>query len=319
VPTDFIARPATYADVSVLGELSRAVDVGWWGKPETEDSDVRHGLEWARNLEARTRVLLQGERVVAFASVLGHGESFLSVHPGADEQVRNDAYDDLVPWLASVGSREVESPRQDAERLTALARHGLMPERSSFELERPASDPLPEPVWPAGVAAEPFDLDRDAEAVHALIYSAWTDVPGHHMRAYDEWRLLFTGYDSFDPKLQVVATRDGKPVGVALCRVFGGTDGWVSQLMVGREARGEGLGRALLLEALRRLVTTGVDLVGLSVMARNDHALGLYRRVGLHVEREIVICTATASDELAGEGAGEAPGVAPDPAFPALP
>lgn len=138
----------------------------------------------------------------------------------------------------------------------------------------------------------PFDLARDAAAVHALIYSVWTDVPGHHDRSIDDWQLIFTGHEGFDPVLQVLAWRSGgELVGVAICRVYAGTDGWVSQLAVGRSGRGLGLGRAVLTEALRRLTSCeGVEQVGLSVMARNQQALGLYRSIGLRIDREFVIC-----------------------------
>jgi mycothiol synthase len=164
--------------------------------------------------------------------------------------------------------------------------------RSSFDLERPAGADLPQPAWPDGVTTRPFDPDRDAEEVHALVYSVWSDVPGHHDRPLEEWRHLFLGFEGFDPALQVLAVRHGRAVAVALCRTYAGTDGWVAQLAVGRDARGLGLGRAVLCEALRRLTATeGVETVGLSVQAENAAALRLYRSVGLEVARELVVHT----------------------------
>jgi ribosomal protein S18 acetylase RimI-like enzyme len=66
-------------------------------------------------------------------------------------------------------------------------------------------------------------------------------------------------------------------------------------LAVARSERHRGLGRALLLHAFADLQTGGRDLT-LGVEAENAAALGLYRSVGLEVEREWRIY-ATASDE----------------------
>lgn len=313
MPTDVTARAVVAADVPALTALDRAVDVSWWGEPETDEAQVRHLLEWTGDLPRRSRILHRGDEVAGYACVMSATDSQLAVHPGLDATDRTACYDDLLPWLVSLDTRELDAPSQDAERLVALARHGFEPQRSSFDLEMPASTPLSEPAWPPGVRLRPFDLERDPAAVHALIYSVWTDVPGHHERSIDDWRLIFTGHEGFRPALQVLAWRSGdgdaqgddrsgdgggegesgtdELVGVAICRVYAGTDVWVSQLAVGHSGRGLGLGRAVLTEALRRLAgCEEVEQVGLSVMARNEQALGLYRSIGLQVDREFVIC-----------------------------
>ena len=75
-------------------------------------------------------------------------------------------------------------------------------------------------------------------------------------------------------------------VGVALGHTFSDGAGWVAQLAVAEDHRGRGLGRALLLEALRRRVAAGATALGLSVSALNPDALRLYLDVGLVVDRE---------------------------------
>lgn len=297
MPTSFTARPATFDDAPALGALERAVDVAWWGKAETDDADVRHGLGWAGDLATRTLVLALGGEVVGFAALMGDSNAGLSVAPWLEAPARQAAYDELLGWLEAAGARELDGPRQDSERLAALERHGFLPARSSFELEMPADEPQPEPRWPDGVAVRPFGLERDAPVLHELVYSVWTDVAGHHDRPFEEWRHVFLGHEGFDPDLQVLAWRGDQLVGAAVCRVYGGADGWLSQLAVGRGARGLGLGRALLCEALGRLAAVpGVELVGLSVMARNEAALGLYVSVGLRIGRELIICERRGSD-----------------------
>ena len=79
---------------------------------------------------------------------------------------------------------------------------------------------------------------------------------------------------------------DNRFVGVSLVRTFSDGLGWISQLAVAPSMRGRGLGRALVLESFRRLVAAGATSLGLGVMAANRGALGLYRSLGLSIDRE---------------------------------
>jgi ribosomal protein S18 acetylase RimI-like enzyme len=53
-----------------------------------------------------------------------------------------------------------------------------------------------------------------------------------------------------------------------------------------KDVRGRGLGRALLLELLRRHVAAGATSLGLEVQAANERALRMYVDVGLRIGRE---------------------------------
>ena len=126
-----------------------------------------------------------------------------------------------------------------------------------------------------------------------MIYSFWTDVVGHTARPIDEWRSAILAGQWFDADLVVIARADkgeGPIVGCALGRTFTGGVGWVSQLGVARSARGLGLGRAILIEACRRLSRKRTEVIGLGVEAENANALGLYRSVGFEVTREWLHC-----------------------------
>jgi mycothiol synthase len=286
-------RPLTVDDVDRMLELATACDRAWWGQPETERDEVEQRLQLAGDLEHGSCGVVAGDRLVAYAVRFGSHDTDVVLPPDLDPSARPQVEDALLGWVREVGADAIEAPGQDAALLAAYARHGFEPTSSSFELERPADRPLPRtPALPSGVDLRPFDRDRDGPSVHTMLYRFWTEVPTHHHRDLDEWRELFLGHASYDADQQVVAWRDDLPVGVAICRVYGGDTGWVAQLGVAPEARGTGLGRALLLEATNRLATTdGVDLVGLAVVARNEQALGLYRSVGFEVTREWVTCT----------------------------
>jgi ribosomal protein S18 acetylase RimI-like enzyme len=62
--------------------------------------------------------------------------------------------------------------------------------------------------------------------------------------------------------------------------------GYVDTLAVSESERRRGLGRALLLHAFADLRRAGARDLTLGVQAGNETALGLYRSVGLEVERE---------------------------------
>jgi GNAT superfamily N-acetyltransferase len=285
-------RAATGDDAPRLLELNNAVDRQWWGQDETDADEVEQRLRLAGDLSQRSRVVDTPGGVVGFALSFGsHDDTDLAIDPTLTADERRQVEDTLLGWLVDVGVGQLESPAQAADRLEAFARHGFVRACSSFELERDPELPLPDAPLPDGIELRPFDRDADAEAVHALIYRFWTEIPTHRYRELEEWRDLFLGYASYDAAQQVVAWRTDLPVGAAICRTYAGDAGWVMQLGVAPEERGLGLGLALLVEASARLgAVDGVETVGLSVVARNANALGLYRSVGFEITREWITC-----------------------------
>ncbi len=289
-------RPATHDDVAAISAVTDAQDTAWWGSPDGGIDDTRHELDQVvslmGSLEVGSRVAIVDGAVVGFALLSGHGHTSTAIDPSSP--VAHEAQLALYQWLAGAGAGEIEAPAQDAERLAAIASVGMVPRRSSFELERwgDVAD-LEAAVWPDGIAPVPFRAGVDDEEAHEMIYSVWLDVDGHTLRPLDEWRARLLGGPWFERELVVLARRDngtGPVAGVALGRRFGTELGWVSQLAVGRPDRGVGLGRAILVEACHRLALTGVRVIGLGVEAENERALGLYRSVGLQVAREWVHC-----------------------------
>lgn len=294
-------RAPVDGDIEVMSGVVDAQDTAWWGAPDGDIDDLRQELERVRlasgSIDAGARVALVGGNVVGVALSVGHGHTSIAVDAAAGDvsAVRRA----LIEWLAEIvdgGDVQIESPAQDTERLSDLAAMGFLPHRSSFELERPgAAAGLPEPAWPEGIVTVPFHLGVDDEELHEMIYSFWTDVPGHTYRPLDEWRSLILAGPWFEADLVVIARGDdgvGPIVGCSLGRTFTGDVGWVSQLGVAHAARGLGLGRAILIEACRRLSEKQPKIIGLGVEAENANALGLYRSVGFEVVREWIHCAA---------------------------
>lgn len=285
-------RGATAADTDAVWRVAAAQDTAWWGTPDGDRDDVEHLLEMTvaatGSLDAGTRVAVVDGVVVGVAMLLGHGQTNLAVDPSSADLVRAR----LLGWLVESGATQIDSPLQDADLAHHVTDIGFVATRSSFELERPAVVPdLEAPSWPGGNVPVPFRLGVDDDEVHEMIYSFWTDVPGHTHRPIEEWRSSILGGSRFDADLVVLTRADegvGPVTGLALGRIYGEDVGWVAQLGVSPSARGLGLGRAILLETCHRLSRTRARIIGLGVEAENVNALGLYRSVGMEVAREWV-------------------------------
>ncbi|MGW9114421.1 GNAT family acetyltransferase [Microbacterium sp. NPDC055683] len=115
--------------------------------------------------------------------------------------------------------------------------------------------------------------DRDVEAVVALWLAAgltrpWNDPHADIRRARAVW-----------PDLLLVAV-DGDAVTGSVMAGYDGHRGWLYYLAADPARRGEGIGRALVAEAERRLVAIGCPKVMLMVRAENTRVLEYYDAIG---------------------------------------
>ncbi len=111
----------------------------------------------------------------------------------------------------------------------------------------------------------------------------------------------------FDLDLEAsrVALAGGVPVGIVQLGVRG-SRGWIGGMGVVPEARGRGLGRALMDEAERSARALGLRTVDLEVLVQNVQAIPIYEACGYrHTRRLLVLERAPAP--LAAEAAAERP------------
>ncbi len=101
-------------------------------------------------------------------------------------------------------------------------------------------------------------------------------------------------YDAFERLLDapafLVAERDGAVVGYVVADStpnFGRDIGHVKDLAVRPDARGEGIGRALLASALGQLRVRGAAIVKLEVRESNEAARSLYASEGFEAIRRL--------------------------------
>jgi ribosomal protein S18 acetylase RimI-like enzyme len=152
-----------------------------------------------------------------------------------------------------------------------------MTERFVIRMRRSLTEPVPEPVWPAGIRLVTFDPERHAEKIHALLVEAYAQGGGYVEPFAIWWPSLRDDLD-YDPALVFIAADErNEIVGVAQCW----TSAFVKDLAVAPAMRRQGLGAALLHHAFQIFRDCGAPCLELKVHADNpSRALRLYRSLG---------------------------------------
>lgn len=149
--------------------------------------------------------------------------------------------------------------------------------RRVIRLRRSLAGPGPEPVWPAGIRPIPFEPERHAGQVHALLVEAYSRGGGT-VEPFAIWWPSLRGDSEYDPALVFIAADGaGEVLGVAQCW----TSAFVKDLAVAPSMRRQGLGSALLHHAFRVFRERGAGEIALKVDADNPSgALRLYLSLG---------------------------------------
>jgi ribosomal protein S18 acetylase RimI-like enzyme len=280
-----VIRPATDGDRDAIFALGVAEEVAWFGQAEINAEEIGEWIEEEGGVASGVVAVDDAGNVRGFAAPGRHQAVFL-----ADPARTGLLTDELLPWLRErCDVVRLTTFAGDTARVAALERHGLRHLRSSFSMARADSvGPVPVAAFPEGVEVAPYRFGDDDPAVHRLIYvdAAWASVPGHAERDLDQWLGTVRRCQSV-----FLARRNGRPVGWVAGHVLPSGRGSVDMLAVAMSERRRGLGRALLLHAFADLQLAGGRDLTLGAQAENAAALGLYRSVGLEVEREWRIYT----------------------------
>jgi ribosomal protein S18 acetylase RimI-like enzyme len=270
-------RSAADGDRDAIFALGVAEETAWFGQAEISGEEVGEWIEEEGGVASGVVAVDDAGRVCGFAAPGRHHAVFL-----ADPSLLAD---ELLLWLRErCDVVRLMTFAGDTGRVVAFERNGLRHVRSSFLMARADSvGPVPAAVFPEGVEVAPYRFGDDDQAVHRLIYvdAGWGSVPGHAERGLEQWLAMVRRCRS-----TFLARRDGRPVGWVAGRVLIGGRGYVEMLAVAASERHRGLGRALLLHAFADLQLAGARDLTLEAQADNATALGLYRSVGLEVERE---------------------------------
>lgn len=252
---------------------------GWWTQPPPFD------------LERDVVVAVDGGEVVGYGDLgdqtNGGTVFWLDVRGQALELVLAELERRARERLAPGGVVRAVAAEADARYRSILQERGYTPVRSSFRMGIDLAGREFAAVWPEGSSVRTAVEGSDEAVLHELVERSFADHWGYTPTSFDEWLHWLREMGTPDPSLWFVAELDGEPVGVALCRPEEWGDpgcGWVAQLGVVPEARGRGLGAALLTHALATFAERGLPRAGLGVDTENTTgAVRLYERAGMHV------------------------------------
>ncbi|HWP97377.1 MAG TPA: GNAT family N-acetyltransferase [Syntrophomonadaceae bacterium] len=139
-----------------------------------------------------------------------------------------------------------------------------------------AGENLSSPVW---------TLRRAQESDIEAMLSFWSSIQEIQSSLADS-RKQVQRFLADNPCSFLVACSENRVVGT----VMGGYNGWrgsIYHLAVQPEYRGQGIGRALLLQCLEILQRRGAPRVDLTTYASNKNAQAFYRKLGWRERTEI--------------------------------
>lgn len=183
-------------------------------------------------------------------------------------------------------------------------KHGLSRDRVLYQMRTDTGlslDSLPETQAPEGVEIRSF-APGDEDGWLSVNNAAfdWHPEQGGQTRA--DIDAVVTAAD-FDPNTFVIAARDEEVIGFHQTKITDTDDegrlGEVYVVGVDPRIHAKGVGKALTIEGMRRMVAAGAETIELYVESDNAPALGLYERLGFHVAVAHV-AYAPASAEVTG-------------------
>jgi ribosomal protein S18 acetylase RimI-like enzyme len=288
LPPGLTSRPATAADVRAIVDLIATCEVDADGVAEVDEHDLtvafgRHGFD----LGLDTVLVFDGDELIAWADLYrwrAEGDVRLS-HRG------RGIGSELLRWIEAraraLGDGEVGQTKTDANddaRELFLA-NGYEPDRTSWIIRIDLHEPPTPPVVPAGISIRPYDA-ADAAAVHLVMDAAFSEWEGRDPEPFEVWASHVLVHPRFAPEISPLAFDGNELVGVAIALDYPELDeGWIQQLSTKATHRHRGIAQALLRTSFGSFFERGRRIAGVSTDSRTG-ALGLYEKVGMHVERQ---------------------------------
>jgi mycothiol synthase len=217
------------------------------------------------------------------------------VHPAAREAGLEEA---ILAWalerwpqvMAEHGLRYslfLEARENQAARLALLEKLGFVRDGwHMLRMRQPLNDAIPMPQTPEGFTIRPLAGEAEVAGYVALHRAAFGSA-----NMTEDWRQRTLQAPQYIPALDLVAVApDGSLAAFCICWLSqrghdenGGNTGQVEPIGVRPDLQGRGLGRAILLEGLRRLQAHGAATALIDSDGENDPSRGLYESVGFRV------------------------------------
>jgi mycothiol synthase len=269
-------------DAPAVLELIIARDIADLGRPDYTLEDVR--ADWtAPGIElARDAWLVEEDGVpLGYAMLDDRGAALITVPPasegrGVGTALREAAEARAIERGEALVRQYVPASNEGAR--AQLLEAGYWPVYSYFRMRMDVADAPPPP---GNVPVRAFSRGPDDAPVHALVEEAMAGVPGNEPRSLESWQAAKVDKEGWDPSLWLLHEDADGLAGVVLCERWEDGVGYVDYLAVAARARGQGLGRALLLHGIAALRGAGLTVAELSVQGENASATRLYESIGM--------------------------------------
>lgn len=288
LPDGLIARPATPDDARSIYELVAACELADDGATEIGEDDItvgfgRHGFDPMLD----SLLVFERDELIAAAEIYrGRGEA--DVRPSHRDRGVGAA---LLGWIerraTELASTEVGQSKTDADTAARdlFLANGYEPSWTSWMIRMRLDEPPPPPEVPPGIAIRAYRAS-DAREVHRVIDAAFTEWEGRDPEPFEVWASQVLVYPGFRPELSPLAFDGEELVGVVLAYDFPELgEGWIQQLATKATHRRRGIAQALLRTSFGWFHEAGRRVAGVATDSRTG-ALGLYEKVGMHVERQ---------------------------------
>ncbi|MGB0101874.1 MAG: GNAT family N-acetyltransferase [Nocardioides sp.] len=284
IPDGLTSRPLTLADAGGVVAVMVAQELHDTGVATIEEADIV--ADWQRpsyDVSASTIGVLDGDRLVAYAEVMGGDRGDAAVHP--DHRGRGIGTS-LARWMQQrareIGSRVIGMPvpqGSDGDRL--LESLGYAVRWESWELQLPEGAEIPARALPDGYALREA-TPEDHPACWTVLEDAFLEWSDRERLPYNDFLATVVGRPGFEPwNLRVVTDPAGDIVGVT--QIFlAGDEGYVNKVATRADQRGRGIAQAMLVDAFATARSHGASRSGLSTDSRTG-ALRLYEKVGMRV------------------------------------
>lgn len=300
-----VLRTATDQDADRLAAFLNTCTLRYQGVARSSPADARAELhEHGADPATDSRVALAGDEIVGLARVWEASAEEVRLYARTHPEAIGRGIGTALLGFCENRARELSRGRTRELTTTSWAADDQAPELLAaldfspvryFLQMRIAAAAIPSRgAWPADIRVDPFPGGTVAEDA---LYRAWrSSFAGHWGRLdqgaetfWEERRNPEREVYPFDPALWFVVSRGGEVVGFSLCELNGEL-GHVAELGVVDEARGQGLGYALLTHSFHELRARGAREIVLDVDAENvTSALRLYRKAGMTPEPSFTI------------------------------
>ena len=118
------------------------------------------------------------------------------------------------------------------------------------------------------------------------VYKLWTGIKGFGIRAVDDSKQSIIRFLQRNPDTSVVAEEDGRIIGSILSG-HDGRRGNFYHVCVAKEDRAKGVGREMVLEAVKRLEKEGICKVGLVAFQSNQVGNQFWKDMGFTFREDL--------------------------------